>query len=195
MGRAFSDEQALMTDTEEQLDLSVLARVAPDEQDEKPDSRASGGVPPGPADEPPRPRRRGPRARASTPPDPQPLGIGVDDVLPDYRPGMFVEPFTKAYMTVSAMVMPFNEPVGLSIAQNAEQCAKAWDNAAKMDKRIRVYLLRAMVGGAVVPLLIAHLPILTVIGVTMFPAKRLGGVESTGQTETVNPVSNGYSRR
>jgi len=107
---------------------------------------------------------------------------------------MFVEPFTKAYMAASAIAMTISEPIGLSIAQNAEPCAMAWDNAARLDKRVRVYLLKAMATGTIVPLLVAHLPIFTVIGVVAFGPK-MTGVQSTEQTETVNPVSNGYQRR
>jgi hypothetical protein len=182
--------------TTDELDLSVLARVSPpDEPDEKPGSGAVfDAEPQRDEDEPPRRRRREPRARAPRTAPESPIGIGVEDLLADYKPGMFVEPFTKAYMTISALVMPFSEPIGISIAQNAEPCAIAWDNAAKLDKRIRVYLLKAMVTGTVVPLLVAHLPIMTVIGVVVFGPK-MSGVQSTEQTETVNPVSNGYQRR
>jgi hypothetical protein len=111
---------------------------------------------------------------------------------------MFVKPITEAYMTIAAVVMPLSQPIGTSIMQNAESCAKAWDNAAKADKRVRQYLLKAMSAGVVVPLLIAHMPIASVIFVVMFPPKPRDRVESASPApagETINPVSNGYQRR
>lgn len=207
-----------MTDTTD-LDLSVLAKVAPPEQDEKPQvsrqdndltrpERAPSGKPTDEAP-PPKPRRRMSRPGAGTapvPPQPeeQPRSrnfVRDDDILlPDYSPGMFVKPLTDAYRTIGMMVMPLSEPIGTVIMQNAEPCAKSIDNAAKLDKKFRAYLLRAMGTGAWIPVLIAHMPIIMVVAVVLFPGKRLpalnpDGVPLTDQTgETVNPVSNGFRR-
>jgi len=188
-----------VTDTD--LDLSVLAKVTPPEKDEKPES--TGGAPPGrPADDslPPRSRRRVPRNRAAPPPDPPEESrefVRDDDLfLPDYKPGMFVKPLTEAYVMIGLTVAPFSQPIGSSIMQNAEPCAKAWDNAAKIDKTIRKHLLKAMGAGALVPLLIAHMPIATVIFVVLFPGKPLPEkVELPDQPgEVINPMSNGMRR-
>jgi hypothetical protein len=190
-----------MTDTtDERLDLSILASVAPGpEVDEKPDTvRDDSGTTPGkPADE-EKPRRRTPRTKPregvtsrTFVPDDEPL-------IPDYKPGMFVKPLTDAYMTIGAMVLPFNQPVGTAFLQNAEECAKALDNAAKVDKKFRAWLLAAVSTSVWMPVLIAHMPILTATVVTVLPdaKRRLDGVQLPEQQpgETINPVSNGYAR-
>jgi len=191
-----------MTDTTDPpLDLSILAQVdkTPD-VDEKP--LTSGGAPRGkPADEDAPPtRRRSARHRAERPPDPKAprefVREGADELFAEYRPGIFVKPITEAYMTGAAIIMPFNQPIATSIMQNAENCAKAWDNAAKVDKRVRKYLMQAMQTGVLLPLLIAHFPIMTVVGVVLFPGKPRETVESpvAGPGETINPVSNGFRR-
>jgi hypothetical protein len=195
------------------LDLSVLARVAPPpDQDEKPqtqrNSAGSGEAPR--ADEPPPDttakgtRRRVPRGRVKSPPDPDTQSrsrtfVPDDDVLlPDYTPGMFVKPLIDAYMTIGAVVLPLNEPIGTSIMQNAEPCARSIDNAAKLDKKFRAYLLRAMGAGVILPILIAHMPIAMVIVVTLFPGRPPAEVVQLPDQEpgeTVNPVSNGFRRQ
>lgn len=186
--------------TDTPLDLSILAQVEPrSEPDEKPDTRGSGPAGHAVGEEPPR-RRTPRRGSASQPPEPGPRVFtrAEDEVFAEYKPGIFVKPITEAYMTVAAIVMPLNQPIGTSIMQNAENCAKAWDNAAKVDKRVRKYLMQAMSTGVLLPLLIAHLPILTVAGVVLFPPKPRDKVESAPEAspgETINPVSNGYQRR
>lgn len=187
-----------MTDTRDPLDLSILAQVEPSpEPDEKPDTRGSGPAGQAVGEEPP-PRRRTRRSPPPPEPGPRVFARAEDEVFAEYKPGIFVKPITEAYMTVAAIVMPLNQPIGTSIMQNAENCAKAWDNAAKVDKRVRKYLMQAMSTGVLLPLLIAHLPILTVAGVVLFPPKPRDRVESAPEAtpgETINPVSNGYQRR
>ena len=188
-----------MTDTDAPLDLSILAQVEPkQEPDEKPDTRGTAPAGKAVGEEPP-PRRR--MRRPTTPtaePGPRTFVRADEGITFEYKPGVFVKPITEAYMTMAAVVMPLSQPLGTSIMQNAENCAKAWDNAAKVDKRVRKYLMQAMQTGVLLPLLIAHLPILTVAGVVLFPPKPREPVESTPSApagETINPVSNGYSRR
>ena len=180
-----------MTDSD--LDLSILAQVSPPEQDEKPQSTRPERPPVDtPTDEPPK-RRRLPRRSAAVPPPPPP--VDDDILLPDYHPGMFVKPLTDAYRTVGMMVTPLSEPIGTVIIQNAEPCAKSIDNAAKIDKKFRAYLLRAMGAGAWLPVLITHMPIIMVVFVVLFPGKRPEEVQLPDQTgETINPVSNGFRR-
>lgn len=189
-----------MTDIDAPLDLSILAQVEQKpEQDEKPDTRGTAPAGKAVGEEPLPPRRR---MRRPPPPPTEPgprVFVREDEELTlEYKPGIFVKPITEAYMTLAAVVMPLNQPIGTSIMQNAENCAKAWDNAAKVDKRVRKYLLQAMSTGVLLPLLIAHMPIATVITVVLFPPKPRETVESPSPTpagETINPVSNGYSRR
>jgi len=179
--------------TDTPLDLSILAQVEPQPApDEKPDTAR-----PTPEDEPPRRRRT--RARTSEESSPGPRSY-VEETLPEYKPGIFVKPLTDAYNTIGMMMLPINQPLGTAFIQNATECAKALDNAAKVDKRFRKYLMRMLGTSAWMPVLIAHMPILTTAAATIIPdvRNRLNGVqlpeEPTGDT-TVNPVSNGYTRR
>jgi hypothetical protein len=121
----------------------------------------------------------------------------VDELFAEYKPGIFVKPITEAYMMGAAVLMPFPrvQPIATAVMQNAENCAKAWDNAAKVDKRLRKRLMQMMQAGTFLPLWIAHMPILTVAGVVLFPGRKPPEVELPEQTgETFNPVSNGYQR-
>lgn len=185
--------------TDSPLDLSILAQVTPEpEADEKPDTRGTG--PAGKAVGEESPRRRT-RRTPPPPPEPGPRVFVRDDeeLIPEYRPGILVKPLTDAYMTLGAMILPINQPIGTSIMQNANECAKALDNAAKVDKRFRKYIMRALGTSAWVPVLIAHMPIATTVAVTLMPSvrDRVGGVQLPEQPpgETINPVSNGYNRR
>jgi hypothetical protein len=179
------------------LDLSVLARVATETIEE----------PPKPRDKPPRPRTSQPRAnqtRQDSPPrsrarasNTPPVADSDDVETPTYRPGILVKPLRDMYVTVGTLVIPFNKPVGTSFIQNAENCARALDNAAKADKQIRRVLMLLVQGSVWGEVIIAHMPIMMALAVTMVPSVRstMNGVQSEGgETETVNPVSNGYGR-
>ena len=101
------------------------------------------------------------------------------------------------YVTVGTLVIPFNKPVGTAFIQNAEPCAKALDNAAKADKQIRRVLMLLVQGSVWGEVIIAHMPIMMALAVTMVPSVRatMNGVQSEeASTETINPVSNGYTR-
>ena len=179
-----------MTDVEEGLDLSVLARVAP-EPEQKPEPPAE-DTKPGKArgaasSEGERARtRRAPKVEAGRRPEETPLF--------EYKPGILVKPIRDFYVTVGMMAMPFHQPIATSIAQNAEECAKAWDQAARLDPKIRKYLLSAMQGSVWVPVAIAHLPILTVAAASIATKKRPEPEIPVESGSTVNPVSNGYRR-
>jgi len=182
------------------LDLSVLARVATETIEEPP------APPPKPRDRPPRARtgNTAPRTSSGTRNRPRTDGAApssgkdVDDVeIPEYRPGILVKPLRDMYVTVGTLVIPFNKPVGTAFIQNAEPCAKALDNAAKADKQIRRVLMLLVQGSVWGEVIIAHMPIMMALAVTMVPSVRatMNGVQSEeASTETINPVSNGYTR-
>lgn len=179
------------------LDLSVLARVSTQD--------TSTETPPKPRDRPPKTGRTEPRpppqqrsrsrstskeaSSASTPDD--------SEKVTDYRPGILVKPLRDLYVTVGTLVLPFNQPVGTAFIQNAEACAKALDNAAKTDKQIRRVLMLLIQGSVWGEIIIVHMPIMMALAVTLVPSVRsnLNAVQSEGDnSETVNPVSNGYMR-
>lgn len=179
------------------LDLSVLARAAststiteepPRRRDTPPTQRQT------PRDEEPAPRAT--RAR-KTPLKSAPTSSqsADDDAIKDYRPGILVKPLRDLYVTVGTLVLPFNNPVGTAFIQNAEQCAKALDNAAKADKQIRRVLMLLVQGSVWGEVIIAHMPIMMALAVTMMPSVRnaTNAVQSeAGNGETFNPVSNGF---
>lgn len=179
------------------LDLSVLARVSTPETETPQEPK-----PPPKRDTPPRSRaRKGPQSGKPTAdkPPPTPRTVTRDDVeeTPTYRPGILVKPLRDLYVTVGTLVLPFNQPVGTAFIQNAEACAKSLDNAAKTDKQIRRVLMLLITGSVWGEVIIAHMPIMMALSVTLVPSirKDLGRVQSDGNApnETINPVSNGYA--
>lgn len=183
------------------LDLSVLARAA-----HRSDGASETTEPPRKRDTPPasaratgtrgKPRTRVP-PKSETPSSPRTFIPDDSDEIRDYRPGILVKPLRDLYVTIGTVVLPFNQTVGTSFIQNAEQCAKALDNAAKADKQIRKVLMLLVQGSVWGEVLIAHMPIMMALAVTMVPSVRatMNSVQSDGgSTETVNPVSNGYVR-
>jgi hypothetical protein len=179
------------------LDLSVLARVSTQETTtetpSKPRDRPPRTGPKEPRPEPP-PRSRSRSTSKTTPPVSTP---DDSEKITDYRPGILVKPLRDLYVTVGTLVLPFNQPVGTAFIQNAEPCAKALDNAAKTDKQIRRVLMLLVQGSVWGEIIIAHMPIMMALAVTLVPSVRssLNAVQSEeDNSETVNPVSNGYMR-
>lgn len=190
------------------LDLSVLAQVSAQEQA----SRTEQPPQEQPADTPPRPSGRR-TAVKDRKPSGNTRGTGTasgtprtfvrDEETPEYRPGILVKPLRDLYVLVGTGVLPFNQPLGTAFIQNAEACAKSLDNAAKTDKRIRNALMLLIQGSVWGEIAVAHAPIAMTAMVTLFPgvARQMTPLipqpAGTGQdeSETVNPVSNGYAPR
>lgn len=183
-------------DTEEDtpLDLSVLAKVSTPDTPSPRQEKAK--------DTPPRSRARAPRGtnkteskqtEDKTPSSPR--TFVRDEETPEYRPGLLVKPLRDLYVSVGTLVLPFNQAVGTAFIQNAEACAKSLDNAAKADKQIRRVLMLLITGSVWGEVIIAHMPIMMALAVTMVPAVRQTlNVESPqSESETINPVSNGYA--
>lgn len=172
-----------MTDAPEPLDLSLLARVSSDTtfQEDKPPQ-----IPAGESDsyreEPTRPRSAGPprprrtrRTRASVEserppptPKPQPQSVVRDDT-PTYHQGMLVKPLTDLYVVIGTGVFPLSPRIGRTFLENAKTCAEAWDQAARVDKSIREFLMRLVGVSVWGPLAAAHAPIATAIAVELMP--------------------------
>src|SRR5215211_5900915 len=51
--------------------------------------------------------------------------------IPEYRSGMFVEPIREIYGGAAFLLMPFKPDVAQIVAKQADDCARAWDYAAK----------------------------------------------------------------
>jgi hypothetical protein len=181
------------------LDLSVLGRVSP-ERDAEDAAPTYFAPPPEPEPEapsaPPPPPRRNARARTTaTKPTTsrRPLESVSDEIPQQYHPGVLVKPLRELYTTAGTLILPFNKPVGTAFIQNAEPCAIALDNAAKVDKQIRRMLMMLVAGSTWGQIIAAHMPILLSIAVTAVPSVResLHMVQSPSGDETINPVSRG----
>jgi len=178
------------------LDLSVLAKVSTAEEP-RPFKQEK------PKDTPPRARARAPRGSSKTenkqtedkPAATPRTFVRDDDETPKYSPGLLVKPLRDLYVTVGTLVLPFNQAVGTAFIQNAEACARSLDNAAKTDKQIRRVLMLLITGSVWGEVIVAHMPIMMALAVTMVPAVRQSlNVESPqSESETINPVSNGYA--
>lgn len=176
-----------MTDAPEPLDLSLLARVSSDStfrEDSAPtlpgnESDAYREVPT--REEPTRPRSAGPsrprrprRTRASVeserpaPPKAEPQSVVRDDT-PTYHAGMLVKPLTDLYVVVGTAIYPFDQNIGATFIENAKSCAESLDQAARVDKKLRAFLM-SLVGASVWgPVIIAHAPIATAITLKLIP--------------------------
>lgn len=208
----------------EPLDLSVLAQVTPDATPPPPRDVAPSlpdgehatrreSVRPGSGDS-PRPRTGDPRARRTRPRPEQGTPDAVQDSTrdkrrvvrdeeapPEYRPGILVKPLSDLYTAAGTMLLPITVPVGTAFVQNARPCAESLDELARTNPQVRKVLMSLLATGAWGKVIAAHFPIILAIGVTYSPAVRqsLSGVPlqpttENDSTETVNPVSNGYTR-
>jgi len=183
------------------IDLSVLARVSAPTTTEEPPSKPRDRPPTGSRQTGPRGQPRQSATRTRTKPggetsSPRTFIRADDDEIKEYRPGILVKPLRDMYVTVGTLVIPFNKAVGTAFIQNAEPCAKALDNAAKTDQQIRKVLMLLVQGSVWGEVIIAHMPIMMALAVTLVPSIRatMNGVQSEGSTETVNPVSLGQTR-
>jgi hypothetical protein len=186
------------------LDLSLLARVSTPITAEEPVSKSHDRPPTGRRQTGPRgtPREstnRGTRTRKTQDTKestPRTFVRADDEEIKEYRPGILVKPLRDLYVTVGTLTLPFNQPVGTAFIQNAEPCAKALDNAAKTDKQIRRMLMLLVQGSVWGEIIIAHMPIMMALAVTLVPSMRatMNGVQSEGSGETINPVSLGTVR-
>ena len=171
-----------MSEPQEPLDLSLLARVSGETtfQEDKP-PRIPGGEPDGYREEPTRPRSAGPsrprrnrRTRASVeserppPAKPEPRSVVRDDT-PTYHPGMLVKPLSDLYVIAGTGIFPLSQRIGTTFLENAKTCAEAWDQAARVDKNIRDFLMRLVGVSVWGPLAAAHAPIATAIAIELVP--------------------------
>lgn len=88
---------------------------------------------------------------------------------PAYRQGALIEPLTRLYATGAIGIMPFAPRTGETVLNQAEECAKAWDDWARTSpavRRILYPLLNVSAGAAVFA---AHLPILLSVVMEMRP--------------------------
>lgn len=93
----------------------------------------------------------------------------VRDDTPTYHAGMLVKPLTDLYVVIGTAVYPFNPRIGTTFVENAKACAESLDQAARVDKKLRQFLM-SLVGASVWgPVIVAHAPIAMAIAVELMP--------------------------
>lgn len=109
-----------------------------------------------------------PTNKADSKPDAKPI--------PPYKPGQYLEPLTQAYAMAGMLALPFNSTIGTTITENAESCAKAWDDLAAKNVEVRRALNTLLQGSAWSAVIIAHAPIMLVVMHEYAPGFNLGGI-------------------
>jgi hypothetical protein len=117
---------------------------------------------------------------------------------PPYREGALVEPITMAYgmFGLGIGTLEFSRgkehmPIGSAITESAEQCARAWDKAAKTSPAIRRMLYKLVGSSNLIGVSIAHAPIMMAVANEMPATQRLvKGLQTFVERMTYNgPVS------
>jgi hypothetical protein len=128
------------------------------------DQAAADGAPEAPsADRPPAKPARGSRSRIKTPP-----GTPAEPV-PQHRPGIITKGVNRLYRRAGKIVKAMDRDIGIAVIESTKNTAEdgepddsvgaAWDELARTNPRIRVFLLRIIAGGAWGQLVMAHAPI------------------------------------
>lgn len=125
-------------------------------------------------------RRLKTRLTADSKPDDKATGQGKTTKeakpIPPYKPGQYLEPLTQAYAMAGMLALPFNTAIGSTITENAEACAKAWDDLAAKNPAVRRALNALLQGSAWSAVIIAHAPIMLVVMHEYAPGFNLGGI-------------------
>lgn len=111
-------------------------------------------------------------------------------VPPKPRVGQLVKPLTDLYTTIGTMMVPFDQPCGMAIIQNAEPCAKALEQLARENPAVRRALLALVETSIWGQVLAAHAPIMISIAMHHVPAIR-NSMESMTRMQP-DPAMNGH---
>jgi hypothetical protein len=112
----------------------------------------------------PQPRRRGGRGgrviRASSAPQSE---------APPYRPGVITAGVNHLYRQAGKIIRAMDPDIGTAVLEAARNTAEpgepddsvgaAWDQLARTNPRVRAFVMKALAGGAVGQLVMAHAPI------------------------------------
>lgn len=80
-----------------------------------------------------------------------------------YKKDEFIEPVTQMYVVMALGVSPFDSRCASVLAENAENCARAWDELAKANPQVRKTLRTLTQGTAWGAVIMAHAPILIAV--------------------------------
>lgn len=111
----------------------------------------------------------------------------VDSFVPDKVPnrkGQFVKPVAEFYVVLGMAVTPLKPNVGRVFAEQAQDCAEAWDKLAHENETVRRYLQGFLTVNTAGALLFAHIPIALAIAAELpIVQKRAGKKLEEEQTE------------
>jgi hypothetical protein len=110
------------------------------------------------------------------------------------RTGSLVKPFTDFYTSIGAFIVPFDQPCGMAVVNNAEPCARALENLARENPAVRRALLALVETSVWGQVIAAHLPIMLAIATHHVPAVRNemnSAINSRGMHSVPNPDQNG----
>lgn len=113
----------------------------------------------------------------------------IDDVPPpdpkkSGRPSKIKVEVQNLYMAAGLGIYPFDNAIGALIADNAENCAVAWDELAKKNASIKHALERLLETSAYGTLIAAHMPILVAVATKYVPHLRETYESVFAQAET-----------
>lgn len=103
-------------------------------------------------------------------------------IPPKPRPGTLVKPLRDLYTSIGALMVPFDEPCGKSIIENAEPCAMALENLARENPAVRRALLAMVETSVWGQVIAAHAPIL--VTVVMHHSAGMRAAAAAGPTVT-----------
>jgi hypothetical protein len=94
---------------------------------------------------------------------------------PPYKEGKLLEPITLGYgffgMGIGMLEVKYLQkphmPIGTTIVESAEQCAKAWDKAAQNSPAVRRVLYRLVESSTLMMVAAAHTPIAVAVATEM----------------------------
>lgn len=114
-----------------------------------------------PVSPPKRPRgrpRKNPVAEAETP---KPVEKKQAPEMP--KPGVLADGISGLYTFAGFGLMPFAPKTAVTVAGQAEECAKAWEAAAAANPKIRAALIALTNGSVYGALVMAHVPIVLAV--------------------------------
>lgn len=121
-----------------------------------------------------RPRTAGRKATVTLPPERAEPITRPSDAPPDaksrstsadvpYQKGFIKAGITKLYKRAGRIVQAMDKDIGVAIVESADECGEAWEDLARVNPRVRAFLMKLLKGSGWSAVFMAHLPILMAI--------------------------------
>lgn len=94
-----------------------------------------------------------------------------------WKAGVLVRPLTDIYETIGGFVLLADPVCGQAIIASASDAAKALDELARVNPKVRKVLMKMVSGGVTGKVVMAHLPIIMAVTAHHFP-KVITGIQS-----------------